>query len=193
MSWQRGRRPRILWVCERAHPLTVKRSPVCMCRSADTYSSHYQRERETEREERKGKRAHQAVSVSVWLCPETRGLRGFCKSRETPQQSLSLLSFIIPDSFLLLPFPLLSPPLEPSLVSLPLRLSPSQQSVSPLSPFTSAHTHSYTHTHTHTHTHTPLQILKMFFVLLHFQRRCTIWHHLLIISVETKGRWYCIS
>ena len=35
-------------------------------------------------------------------------------------------------------------------------------------------THSLIHTHTHTHTHTPLQILKMFFVLLHFQRRCTI-------------------
>ena len=137
--WQTSRNT----ACERAHKLTVKHSAVCMWQLADTYSSHYRCERKRERArergkerdgERERKRAHQAVSVSLWLCPETWG----CGDSGNPERLLnnpSVSSFLLSlqtffFSFLFCTFSL-------SIISIVLRspcLSPSLRSVSPLSP-----------------------------------------------------------
>lgn len=63
-----------VFMCVWAHQFTVKCSVVCIWQSANTYSSHYRCKRQSEKErERERRRAHQAVSVSAWLCPQTGG------------------------------------------------------------------------------------------------------------------------
>lgn len=124
VSWHCGRRPRILSVCVSEHTRLLLNALWCVCDSRWTPTVLITTARESKKkEERQRKRAHQAVSVSVWLCPETWGWGDSANPERLLNNPSVSFSFYHPRLISSPSFFILSPSLTFISLSLPLSLS----------------------------------------------------------------------